>query len=196
MKKVIFILGVIGLLLVGKVYAADMYAIDPANSTIGFAVKHLMVSTTNGSFSDYQGGITYDDKDLSAFKADMTIQAKSIDTKVEQRDNHLRSAEFLDTAKFPTITFTSKSLLPPRSGVPGGTLIGDLTIKGVTKEVSIPVAISGPVKAPFGMAIGLSGQLTINRQDYGVSFNKALDNGGLMVGNDVVINIDIEAHKK
>ncbi|MBI4309158.1 MAG: YceI family protein [Candidatus Omnitrophica bacterium] len=189
MKKVILFLGVMAILLVGKVYAADIYAIDPAHSNIGFAVKHMMVSTTKGSFSDVQGSITYDEQDSAAFKAEAILQAKSVNTAVEKRDEHLRGPDFLDVDKFPAITFVSKSL----SGTSGSYILsGDLTIKAITKEVSFPVTISGPV----GNAIGMAGQLTINRQDYGLSFSKTLDSGGLVVGNDVAVNIDIEAHKK
>ena len=180
----------VGLLLAGKVFAADVYSIDPAHSTIGFSVKHLVVGTTSGLFGDYAGTITYDPNDAAAFKAEATIQAKSINTNDAKRDAHLQAADFFDVEKFTTITFVSKSF-------DGTNLVGDLTIKGVTKEVSIPVTVEGPVKGMMGDdVIGLSGQLKINRQDYGVNWNKTLDAGGLAVGNDVAITINLEAHKK
>lgn len=196
MKKFIrFFVFAVGVLLVGRVYAAaEVYKVDAGHSSVGFSTKHLMVSTVNGSFDEYEGAITYDPADPKAFKADLTIQAKSIDTNQEKRDAHLRNADFLDADKFPTITFVSKSL----SGGEGSyTLTGDLTIKGVTKEISFPVTVSGPVQSPMGGAvIGLDANFTINRQDYGVSWSKAMDNGGLVVSNDVAVKISLEAVKK
>ncbi len=192
MNKVLrFMVLAVGLLFAGRVFAADVYSIDPAHSTIGFSVKHLVVGTTTGAFGDYQGNIEYDPaKPGAPFHAEATIQSKSINTNNAKRDEHLSGPDFFDVAKFPTITFTSKSFN-------GTTLVGDLTIKGVTKEVSIPVTVEGPVKGMGGDdVIGLSGQLTINRQDYGVTWNKTLDAGGLAVGNDVVVTVNLEAHKK
>ncbi len=191
MKKVMCLMALaVSFVLSGKVFAADVYDIDASHSTIGFAVKHLVVGTTSGFFGDYAGTITYDPKDLSSFKAEATIQSKSINTSNEKRDEHLSGTDFFDVVKFPTLTFVSKSF-------DGTTLIGDLTIKGVTKEVSIPLSVAGPVKGMMGDdVIGLSGQLTINRQDYGVNWNKTLDAGGLAVGNEVMITINLEAHKK
>jgi polyisoprenoid-binding protein YceI len=194
MKKIFGLTVFMFILVAGRLFAADVYAIDPAHSSIEFSAKHLMVSTTTGVFKDYQGTITYDPNALETFRADITIQAKSIDTHVEKRDDHLRGADFLDTEKFPTIRFVSKGI----TGQDGSySIVGDLTLKGVTKEVVVPVNISGPIKSPMGgnMIIGLAGQLTINRQDYGVSWNKALDNGGYVVSNDVNIRINIEAGK-
>lgn len=181
-----------GLVLTGQALAAN-YTIDPAHSTIGFNVKHMMVSNVTGGFGQIEGTVSYDANTLKDFKAQTTLQVASIDTRVKQRDDHLKSAEFFDAAKYPTITFVSKSL----TGANGQyVLTGDLTIKDVTKEVSFPVNIAGPVKSPFGTTvIGITGQLTINRQDYNVSFNKNLDNGGLLVANDVNIVINIEANQ-
>jgi len=206
---------VVGIVLAGQVWAADTYTIDPAHSTMGFSVRHMMVSTVIGAFDDYQGAITYAPADPAAFKADVTIQAKSIDTRQPKRDDHLRSPDFFDVEKYPAITFVSKNLAnryyKPGSGPQPGianpdtgfyspmvemTLVGDLTIKGITKEVSIPVTISGPVQGMGGPLIGLSGSLIINRQDYGINWNKALDNGGLAVSDEVKVDVNIEAHKK
>jgi polyisoprenoid-binding protein YceI len=191
MKK--FMLLALGVVFSFNVHAAE-YAIDNAHSQIGFAVKHLMVSTTKGTFGDYTGSINFDPADLASFKAEAIIQAKSIDTNNDGRDEHLRNPDFFDVAQFPTIAFVSKSL----AGSEGMyTLVGDLTMHGVTKEVSFPVEISGPVKSPMGgEVIGLSGQLVVNRQDYGIKFNKTMDAGGMMLGDDVTVSIDLEAHKK
>ena len=128
---------------------------------------------------------------MAATKIDVTIQAKSIDTRLEMRDGHLQKPEFFDAEKYPTITFKSTAVTQSEGAL---TLEGDLTIKDVTKKVSIPVTIAGPVNMPEGVRlIGLTGGLTINRQDYGVNYSKQLDNGGLAVGNDVKISFSVEA---
>ncbi len=192
MKKLLFLAAVV--LLSVNVYAADIYTIDNAHSQIGFSVKHLMISTTKGFFGDYAGTVTFDPLDAASFNAEATIQSKSINTSNEKRDEHLRSPDFFDAAQFPVITFASTQL----TGKDGKySLKGNLTMHGVTKEVNFPVEISGPIKSPMGgTAIGLSGQLTVNRQDYGVKYNKTLDNGGLALSDEVLINVDLEAHKK
>ena len=122
----------------------------------------------------------------------------TLDTRNKDRDNHLRNGDFLDAEKFPEITFKSKTLgMTEGNGEYGYLLTGDLTLRGVTKEISIPVNISGPVVAPFGgKVIGLSGETTIDRQDFGVSWNKALDTGGYVVSNEVKIAVNIEADYK
>ena len=154
----------------------------------------MMVSKTSGLFKDYGGTIKFDPKDLAASKIEMTIQAASIDTRMDKRDEHLKSPEFLDATKFPTITFVTKSIAKDGDRY---NLTGDLTIKAVTKEITIPADISGPINSPMGgTAIGIESSFKINRQDYGVSFNKTLDNGGLMVSDDVNIDVSIEADKK
>lgn len=184
---------VVGLLLASRVYAADVYAIDAGHSTLGFSIKHMMVSSSTGAFDQIEGSIAFDPNDLAASKAEATIQAKSINTRQEKRDGHLRSADFFDVEKFPTITFVSKAITQAGEGY---TIVGDLTMKGVTKEVSIPVTVSGPVKTAMGTVLGLSGSFTLNRQDYGITWNKALDQAGVAVANEVKVNIDIEAKKQ
>ncbi len=174
--------------------AAATYEIDATHSTLGFAVKHLQVGTTRGSFNDYTGSISYDPNDLSTFNADVTIKVDSINTKVEARDKHLKSPEFFDAEKFPTITFKSTRLEKRGEGM---VIVGNLTMRDVTKEITFPVTISGPVKSPFGtMVIGIEGETILNRQDYGISFSKTIDNGGLMVDDMVTLNIEIEAGAK
>ena len=193
-KVLLAALTVGGFLVGAQALFAETYDIDGSHSTIGFAVKHLMVSTVRGSFTDYKGQIEFDGANLDAFKADVTIQVKSINTSVEARDNHLRSPDFFDAEAFPAITFVGKKLEAQGDGY---VLTGDLTIRDVTKEIAIPVSISGPVKTPFGSdAIGLSGEITINRQDYGVKWSKALDSGGMVVEDNVKLLIDLEAHHK
>lgn len=172
-------------------YAADTYTIDNTHSSVGFAVKHLMVTNTKGQFKDYTGTIQYDAKDIAKSSVEVTIQAASIDTANTDRDNHLRGGDFFDAAKFPEITFKSTKIL--KQGL-GYEALGKLTIKGVTKDVKIPFTLSGPVKDPWGNTkLGIEGGLVINRQDYGVTWSKTLDNGNLVVANDVKIELVIEA---
>ncbi|OGX32081.1 MAG: hypothetical protein A2787_02590 [Omnitrophica WOR_2 bacterium RIFCSPHIGHO2_01_FULL_48_9] len=181
------------MLLATNVFAADSFSIDLSHSTIGFTATHLTVSKVNGQFTDYVGTIEFDPQDLASFKADVVIKTASVNTGVNDRDDHLRKEEFFDAPKYPTITFKS-SLLEKKDE--GYVLRGDLTIRDVTKQVAIPVTISGPVKSPYGQqVIGLVGRFTINRQDFGVKWNKIMDNGGFVVGDDVDILVNVEASK-
>ena len=174
--------------------AAESYRIDPAHSSLSFAVKHLTVSTVTGQFADFSGTVQYDPADPTTFMTEVTIKTSSIDTHQEKRDAHLKGADFFDAEKYPAITFKSKTLTGKEDSY---TLAGDLTMHGVTKEVSIPVTILGPVNSPMGgKVLGISGETTINRQDFGISWNKTLDSGGYVVGNDVKIIVNIEAGKK
>ena len=173
---------------------AETYQIDPNHSTMGFAVKHLMVSIVRGNFGTYSGTVQFDRANPENFSAEVSIDATSINTNVSDRDKHLKSPDFFDVEKFPTITFKSKKFVVKTDGFD---IIGDLTMKGVTKEITIPVWISGPVKSPMGAdVIGLSGEATINRQDFGVSWNKQMDQGGAVVDDNVKIIVEVEAHKK
>lgn len=170
------------------------YEIDASHSTLGFAVKHLAVGTTRGGFNTYEGSVIFDPNDYSSFEAIVTIDANSIDTNNEGRDKHLRSPEFFDTEKFPEISFYSDRL--EKRGE-GNVIIGTLTMKGISQELTIPVELSGPVMSPYGSnVIGIKAQIQINRQDYGVSFSKTMDNGGLVVADMVDLIIEIEAHHK
>jgi polyisoprenoid-binding protein YceI len=174
--------------------AADKYSADPAHSSIGFAVKHMVVSKVKGYFNDYTVDIVYDDKDITKSSVVVAIKTASIDTKQAKRDDHLRSPDFFDAAKFPEITFKSKRI--EKSG-DGYAAVGDLTMRGVTKEITLPFTFAGVVTDPYGNTrLGLSGGTKINRQDYGVSWSKSLDNGGLVVSDDVEIEVEIEAVKE
>lgn len=170
--------------------AAGTYTIDPAHTSFGFTVKHMMISNVPGEFDKFDGQITYDPASLALSKANVSIDVNSINTRIDKRDAHLKSPDFFDAAKFPTITFVSTKFTP-------AAITGNLTMKGVTKEVTIPVTISGPVKTMMGgQAIGITGSVTINRQDYGINWNKTLDQGGFAVSNDVLITLSIEADQK
>lgn len=195
-RKISSILAVVLLAIFSFLPAAysAAYTIDTAHSTLGFAVKHLQVSTVRGGFTDYKGEISFDPSDLSTFKAEVTIQATSINTRNDGRDEHLRKPDFFDVANFPTITFTSSRIAETADGY---SILGDLTMHGVTKTISIPVTISGPVDNPFGgTAIGIEGKTVINRRDFDISWSKVMDNGGLVVSDVVDLIVEFEAHAK
>jgi len=170
--------------------AADEYKIDPVHSTVGFNVKHMMVSTVHGRFNDFSGQILYDDKDPSKSSVKVTIKAASINTDNTGRDTDLRSPNFLDVEKFPEITFQSKSV--ERKG-DAYVAHGTLTIHGVAKDVDLPFSLNGPLTTPRGKVLGADAGLTINRMDYGVSWSRSLDGGGMVVSNDVKIELNVEA---
>lgn len=185
------------LLTLGAVSAtsqAATYKLDASHTTIGFSVRHMMVSNVKGSFGQFDGTIEFDETNPSAMKASAVIQVASIDTANEKRDEHLRGADFFDAEAHPTITFETTRV---EGSLPNLTLVGNLTIKGVTKEVSIPVEVGGPITNPWGkVVIGLSGGTTINRQDFGVNWSKSLDGGGVVVGDEVKLILEIEAIKE
>ena len=179
------------LLLSASLASATVYKIDPVHSEVGFAVKHLMVSTVRGKFTKFEGTVEYDPANVAASKVDVKIDASSIDTSNAKRDAHLQSADFFDVEKFPAITFTSKKV----EGAPGALKVtGDLTMHGVTKEVVLDV--DGPtdaIKHPSGMNVrGASATTKVDRKDFGLTWNKALEAGGVMVGDEVKITLDLE----
>ena len=189
-QKIKGLVMLVALLTTSSVFAADTYTIDPVHTSFGFTVKHMMISNVPGEFDKFNGQIIYGPTELADSKANVTIDVASINTRIAQRDAHLKSPDFFDAAKFPTITFVSTKFTPTA-------ITGNLTMKGVTKEVVIPATISGPVKTMTGSnAIGITGWVTINRQDYGINWNKILDQGGVAVSNDVAIAISIEADQK
>ena len=169
--------------------AAD-YNVDTAHTNVGFRVAHLVISKTTGSFNEFDASLTYDPDDMGSFALTATIRTASIDTNNNGRDNHLRSPDFLDAASHPTITFASTGLT---MGDDGLVVVGDLTIRGVTKSIEMPVTITGPGAGPRGaVVVGLEGRTEIDRHDFGVSWDNRLDNGGLIVGAEVRIEIDAE----
>jgi len=175
---------------------ADTWQIDPAHTNVEFTVRHMMISNVKGQFQKTAGTITANGNDPASAKIDATIDASSIDTRVEKRDMHLKSPDFLDVAKFPTITF--KSTKVEADGPNKWKVTGDLTLHGVTKPVVLEVEGSGaPISDPMGNTrAGASATTTIKRSDFGLTWNKALEAGGVMVGDEVAISIDVEAIKK
>lgn len=173
---------------------ADTYDIDASHTALGFGVRHMVVSTVKGDFSEFKGEFTFDPAKPEAFKSTTTIQVKSISTENEKRDEHLRGADFFDAEKFPTLTFVGEGL--EKSG-DGYTLKGKLTIRDVTKDVSFPVAVNGPIQDPWGnQRLGIEGTLKINRKDYGLKFDGKMASGDLVVGDDVKIEISTEGIKR
>ena len=173
-----------------------LYEIDPAHSRAHFKVRHLMVSNVRGEFSKVTGTVAYDANNLNNSKVEATIDASTVNTSEPDRDTHLKSADFLDVANFPTIKFVSKSFT--RTGPDTLKVVGDLTIHGVTKEVVLSVETSGEdVKDPWGnVKGGASGTTKINRKDFGLTWNQALETGGLLVGEDITITLDLELTRK
>ncbi|HMO51144.1 MAG TPA: YceI family protein [Kiritimatiellia bacterium] len=185
-------LGLVGLW-AGSTQAAT-YAIDASHTTIGFSVRHMVVANVKGTFDAFSGHIDFDPENLSEMKAAATIEVASVNTRDQRRDDHLRNEDFFDAPNHPQITFTTTRV---EGELPNVTLIGDLTIRGVTKEISLPVEVNGPITDPWGNErIGLSGSTRINRQDFGVSWSNTLDGGGLVVGDVVTLLIEVEGIKQ
>lgn len=171
---------------------AGEYNIDPAHSIVGFAIRHLEINWVEGRFKDFTGKINFDDKNITGSSVEFTARIESVDTGVESRDKHLRTADFFDAAQYPLMTF--KSTRVERKGKDGYVLHGDLTLRGVTKPVALPFTITGAIKDPWGNTrFGVQAQAKINRRDYGFSWGKALENGGLDIGNEVSIDLQLEA---
>jgi polyisoprenoid-binding protein YceI len=169
------------------------WKIDPAHSHVEFSVRHLMISTVKGAFGDVRGTVWIDDSNATTALVDITIQVASIDTRQEERDAHLRSADFFDVARFPTITFRSR-LVQGNHRESEFRLVGDLTIRDVTREVVLAVSSEGRLIDPWGAErAGFSAQGKIDRTDFGLTWNQALETGGLLVGNEIKISIEVQA---
>lgn len=176
--------------------ATSNWQIDPNHSSAQFAVRHLGLSTVRGAFTKVNGTVQLDEKDIAKSSVEVTIEAASVDTRVEGRDKDLRSDHFFDVEKYPTLTFRSTKV---EQSEPGKLKVtGDLTIHGTTKQVVLDV--EGPtvaVKDPWGnQRVAATATTKINRQDYGVKWNAKMDNGGWVVGDDVAITIDVEMVQK
>ncbi|MFF4444125.1 YceI family protein [Streptomyces sp. NPDC001502] len=171
------------------------YILDPAHTRIGFVARHAMVTKVRGAFHEFEGSARLDGADPARSTAQLVIKAESIDTGVEQRDQHLRTNDFLDAPDFPDITFNTTSV-EPRSDTEYR-VTGDLTIKGTTRPISIDFEYTGTAVDPFGnRRVGLEGSVSISRKEYGVTWNAALEGGGVLVGDKVVLEFDISAIKQ
>ena len=171
---------------------ATTWNLDPAHSVAEFKVKHMMISSVKGQFTGVTGSLTLDETDISNSRVEATIDASSINTREAQRDAHLKSADFFDVEKYPSLTFRSKSV--KRTGYDELAVTGDLTIHGVTREVVLKVeGPTAPAKDPWGYTrVGLSATTKINRKDYGLTWNTVLEAGGVLVGEEVAITLDVE----
>ena len=173
-------------------FAADTYKVDPAHTSVTFSVRHLGINSVKGRFKEFDGALVLDGDALK--EASGTIQVKSVDTGVEKRDDHLRTSDFFDAAKYPTITFKTKRVEKGGSGQP--VLIADFTMRGVTKELRLPAKMSKPTKDPWGgVRVGLEAKTKLNRKDYGINYHEVLETGAMAVGEEVELEINAEAIK-
>jgi polyisoprenoid-binding protein YceI len=167
------------------------YTLDPTHTRIGFVARHAMVTKVRGGFNEFEGQVVVDG-DLSRASATLTIQANSIDTRNAQRDEHLRSNDFLSLEEHPQVTFVSTGV--EKTGPTSLDLTGDLTIKGVTRSVTVPFEFEGAATDPFGnLRVGFEGSVVINRKDYGISWNAALETGGVLVSDKVTLEFEVSA---
>jgi polyisoprenoid-binding protein YceI len=168
------------------------YTIDPAHSRLGFVARHAMVTKVRGQFRELEGTLHLDAENPSASSAEVTVQVGSIDTQNADRDAHLRSADFFDAERWPTITFTSTSA--EQMSDDHYRLTGDLTIRGTTKPATLDLEFTGAVRDPFGnLRLGFEGSTVVNRRDWGLDWNMALDTGGLLVSEKVTLELDVAA---
>jgi polyisoprenoid-binding protein YceI len=169
------------------------WKLDPTHTIVEFSAKHLMITTVKGRISDIEGSIFTDEKNPKNSSVQATLKAISIDTRTDQRDQHLRSADFLHVEKYPTISFKSTRIEGDKKEFK---LTGDLTIRDVTREITLDVQFEGQTKDPWGgERVGFSAQGKIDRREFGLTWNQLLETGGLAVGNDIKINIEVEAVK-
>jgi len=168
--------------------------VDPEHSTIEFRVSHMVISKTTGRFMDYTGFVEMDAEAGTIKVIEATIKAASVNTNHEKRDAHLRNPDFFDVEKYPLVTYRMKSA---KKAGDGYTAVGDLTVRGVTKEITLTGNFNGATKDPWGnQRAGFTGEGKVNRKDFGMVWNKTLDSGGLVVGDEVFIKLDIECIKE
>ena len=172
---------------------AGDYTLDPAHSRLGFSARHAMIATVRGQFTDFAGTAHVDTANPANSKVEVSIVANSISTGNEQRDGHLLSGDFFETEQFPNITFTSTEVTRDADD---WTITGDLTVKGVTKPISVPFEFTGSAQDPFGNTrIGFEGSTTLLRKDWGLTWNAALETGGVLVSDKIKLQFDISAIK-
>jgi polyisoprenoid-binding protein YceI len=196
MKNIIVSISTIIALALPTFAFATTWTIDPDHSNVGFKVRHLMVSNVKGNFEKHTGVVEINDKDITKSKIEVSIDTNSINTNVQKRDDHLRSADFFDVAKYPAMTFVSKKVA--KAGKDKLKVTGDLTLHGITKQVVLDV--EGPSKEskdPWGnIRKGATATTKINRKDFGLVWNAALETGGVAVGEEITITLEIEMIKK
>lgn len=169
--------------------------VDAAHSSIDFSIRHMMISKVKGTFHDFDATVEADPNDLTTANIQLNIDVASVDTRNEDRDNHLRSGDFFEVEKYPKMTFQSTNIV--KKGDDEYDLTGDLTLHGVTKPVTLSATFEGIAKDPWGNEVaGLSAKGKLKRSDFGLTWNNTLETGGVLVGDDVNITIEIEAHKE
>jgi polyisoprenoid-binding protein YceI len=169
------------------------WKLDPAHTLVEFSAKHLMITTVKGRITDIEGTIHSDERDPQNSSVEVVLKAASLDTRTDQRDQHLRSADFLDAEKFPEITFRSTRIEGDKDSFK---LTGDLTIRDVTRPITLDVEFEGRTLDPWGGdRVGFSAKGKIDRRDFGLTWNQALETGGVVVGNDIKISLEVEAIK-
>lgn len=176
--------------------AKTVWTVDQVHSEVGFSVKHMMISKAKGTFDKFDAVIEADVEDMTDAKIEVTIDTNSINTRNEDRDNHLRSADFFDAENHPNMTFIATDIKKTASNQYD--VVGDLTIRGTTKPAILDVTFEGQSKDPMGGATvaGFSGTTTINRKEFGLTWNAAVETGGVLVGEDVKIHFELELHKQ
>ncbi len=196
MKKPLTPLALAAVLTLASVPAlAQTWTADPAHSTVGFQVRHMMISNVKGSFDKFAATVEGNPADPSTAKISATIEVATVNTREPKRDDHLRSGDFFDAAKFPQMTFTSTKV--EKVSATKAKVTGNLTLRGVTKPVTLDVEYTAPVKSPWGQTVvGANATGKINRQDFGVAFNKSLEAGGVLVGDEVTIQLELELVEK
>jgi polyisoprenoid-binding protein YceI len=171
------------------------WQIDPAHSQIQFSVRHMMISNVRGRFENFTGAIEFDEKSSSHSQVEVQIETASINTREPKRDDHLKSPDFLNAEKYPHLSFKSKRI--EKIDDSHARVIGDLTIRDVTKEVTLEVEYAGQAKSPWStVSAGFSATAKINRKDWGLTWNQALETGGVLVGEEINVNIDLEIVKQ
>jgi len=182
------------LLAVPPTLGADTFVVDKGHSEVGFQIRHMM-SKVRGRFTDFEGRIEMDRTKPQASSVELTIQAASIDTANANRDKDLRGADFFDVEKYPTITFKSSRVTP--KGKDAYDITGTLTMRGVSKEITLPVTFLGIMKNQRGVdSAGFETAVTLNRKDFGITWNRTLDAGGVLLGDEVYVSIDLETRKE
>lgn len=188
-KKILLFLATI--LLISTPSFAEKFQLDTAHTQIHFSVQHLVVFKVRGNFTDFTGVIEADSKNRTLISAAATIQAASIDTRIDKRDQHLRSADFFDTANYPQIHFKSKSVTGSGDHI---IMVGDLTIKGITKEIILEGSFLGTAAGPGGkLRAGFEATGMLNRKDFGLTWNKVTETGSIIVGDEVQIGLEVES---
>ncbi|WP_400163627.1 YceI family protein [Brevibacillus sp. TJ4] len=174
--------------------AKSNWAVDASHSSVDFSIRHMMIAKVKGTFHAFEAQISADPSDLTTAEVTFKVDLSSIDTRNEDRDNHLRSADFFDVEKYPNMTFTSTSFA--KTGEGEYTVTGDLTLHGVTRPETFTVVYEGSGKDPWGNEkVGFSAQGTIKRSDYGLTYNAALETGGVLIGDEIKVTLEIEAMK-